>query len=98
MINITPQKKQDLFDITATLYTNISSVFLELLVLNMDAIVQFIRNALCCIKDLQLFEEYGIHDAKLSLQLIGGDIPEPFHKTTPIEYLICISNVLLLLI
>jgi len=58
----------------------------------MDAIVQFIRNALCCIKDLQLFEEYGIHDAKLSLQLIGGDIPEPFHKTTPIEYLICISQ------
>jgi hypothetical protein len=48
----------------------------------MDAIVQLIRNTLCCIKDLQLFSSSGIHNnAALPL-------PFPLNKTTYLEVLI----------
>lgn len=58
----------------------------------MDAIVQFIRNALCCIKDCQLFPDYGLHDATIPAKLFGDAIPEPINLTTPLEYLICITQ------
>lgn len=64
----------------------------------MDAIVQFIRNALCCVKDLQLFESTFIHDANYTYEMLGH-LMEPLNKTTPIEVVIsvtqlyaCISN------
>jgi len=57
----------------------------------MDAVVQLLRNALCCIKDFQLFDEYGIHDATLPA-LLYSDIPAPIHQTTPLEYLICLTQ------
>ena len=52
----------------------------------MDAIVQLVRNALCCIKDLQLFRDAGIHDAA---QL---PLPQPMDKTTRLEVLIGITQ------
>lgn len=52
----------------------------------MDTIVQLIRNGLCCIKDLNLFPDSGIH-AAAELPL-----PEPMNKTTPLEFLIAISQ------
>lgn len=52
----------------------------------MDAIVQLVRNALCCIKDLQLFKDAGIHDpAQLPL-------PHPLNKTTRLEIVIAITQ------
>lgn len=57
----------------------------------MDAIVQLVRNALCCIMDWQLFEEYGIHDASIPAKLYS-DIPAPIHQTTPLGYLICLTQ------
>lgn len=52
----------------------------------MDAVVQFVRNALCCMKDLQFFHSTGIHkSAQLSL-------PGPMEKTTQLEVLIGITQ------
>jgi hypothetical protein len=52
----------------------------------MDAVVQLVRNALCCIKDLMLFRDAGIHEpAQLPL-------PHPLNKTTRLEILIGITQ------
>lgn len=53
----------------------------------MDAVVQFIRNALCCVKDLQLFETFGIHDATITHKMLGYFM-DPLNKTTPLEVII----------
>jgi hypothetical protein len=53
----------------------------------MDSVVQFIRNALSCVKDLELFKHTFIHDATYTGQLLGT-LPEPMDKTTPLEVLI----------
>ena len=56
----------------------------------MDAIVQLIRNALCCVKDLALFRG-PLHDPVYTARFYT--FPTPFmSKTTPLELLISISQ------
>jgi hypothetical protein len=57
----------------------------------MDAIVQFIRNALCCVKDLQLFGSTFIHDASYTNQTLSS-LTAPLDKTTPLEVIISITQ------
>jgi len=52
----------------------------------MDAIIQLMRNALCCIKDLQLFSGTFLYDPTL----VSSSFPAPMNKTTPLE--LCISS------
>ena len=58
----------------------------------MDAVVQFIRNALCCCKDLSIFEGTLLHDAGITRGLIGDLVPHPMDKTTPLEVIISITQ------
>jgi hypothetical protein len=58
----------------------------------MDAIVQLIRNALCCCKDLSFFEGTFLHDAATTRRFIGNVLPDPMDKTTPLEILISITQ------
>jgi hypothetical protein len=62
-----------------------------------DAIVQFLRNALCCIKDLKWFpnsivhKEYGTYEYLLKpspLSLLLLRLPEPLDKTSLLEFFI----------
>ena len=57
----------------------------------MDAIVQFVRNALCCIKDLNLFPESFIHEPKFT-HMILSNLPPPLDETTPLEVVISITQ------
>lgn len=57
----------------------------------MDAYVQFIRNALCCVKDLHLFGSTFIHDASYTNEILSSLI-EPLNKTTPLEVVISITQ------
>lgn len=59
----------------------------------MDAIVQFTRNFLCCIKDLDLFRDSipSLYDASKT-SLILGELSEPMDKTTPLELIISITQ------
>eukprot|EP00980_Cylindrotheca_fusiformis_P030256 scaffold24612_cov132-Cylindrotheca_fusiformis.AAC.5 len=64
----------------------------------MDTVVQFIRNALCCAKDLNWFESTFLHDAAYTERIFGYLI-YPLNKTTPLEVIIsvtqfyaCVSN------
>ena len=52
----------------------------------MDAVVQLIRNGLCCIKDLELLRTTGLWDSTYVMQYY--DFPEPMNKTTPLEVMI----------
>lgn len=58
----------------------------------LNAIVQFLRNALCCIKDLHLFPESIIHHEHGAHQyLFKGlnlTLPEPLDKTSLLEFVI----------
>lgn len=57
----------------------------------MDAIVQFIRNFLCCVKDLGLFSPSFLYDPSFTARFYK--FPSPFmSKTTPLEVLISISQ------
>jgi hypothetical protein len=57
----------------------------------MDAIVQLVRNGLCCIKDLDLLKNStSLYDA--SAVGMYYDFPEPLNKTTPLEALISICQ------
>ena len=56
----------------------------------MDAIVQFVRNALCCIKDLNLFEDSFLYDASVVSNVYA--MPAPCNKTTPLELGIAVSQ------
>jgi hypothetical protein len=56
----------------------------------MDAVVQFLRNAMCCCKDLHLFGDTFLHESKHTALLY--DFPEPMNKTTPLELLICVTQ------
>jgi len=57
----------------------------------MDAIVQLIRNFLCCIKDLGLFSSSILYDPSFTARFYK--FPTPFmSKTTPLEVLISISQ------
>ena len=55
--------------------------------------MQLIRNALCCIKDLDLLRETFpfLYDATVTQKYLGT-FPEPMDKTTPLEVLISISQ------
>ncbi len=57
----------------------------------MDAIVQFVRNALCCVKDLELFAGTFIHDPSYVKSTIY-ELPSPLDKTTPLEFAICLTQ------
>mmetsp|Transcript_45753 Transcript_45753/g.67541 ORF Transcript_45753/g.67541 Transcript_45753/m.67541 type:complete len:380 (-) Transcript_45753:136-1275(-) len=57
----------------------------------MDAIVQLIRNAMCCVKDLELFADTPLHDPNFTSKFYV--FPSPYmSKTTPLELLISISQ------
>lgn len=56
----------------------------------MDALVQFIRNALCCIKDLKLFPSTIIHDFNHTNKYLP--LPSPVDQTTPLELLISLTQ------
>lgn len=58
----------------------------------MDAIVQLIRNALCCVKDLNMFQGTIVHDKSYTANQIY-DFPSPhMSETTPLELSISISQ------
>lgn len=59
----------------------------------MDAIVGFIRNGMCCIKDLDLFRETlpFLYDPNVTHKYVGT-LPEPLDKTTPLEVFISIAQ------
>lgn len=59
--------------------------------MNLDALVQFIRNGLCCIKDLGLFPDSFLHNAKLVNDTLGA-LPEPLNKTTPLEVVVSVTQ------
>jgi hypothetical protein len=54
----------------------------------MNAAVQFIRNALCCIKDLEWYRDSVLYDAKYLRTVHGYDYPPYTEKTTPLEAMI----------
>lgn len=56
----------------------------------MDAVVQFIRNGLCCIKDLGLLSDSFLYDPSYTAQYY--EFPAPLNKTTPLEVLIAITQ------
>lgn len=56
----------------------------------MDAVVQFIRNGLCCIKDLNLLNDSFLYDPSYTARYY--DLPKPLNKTTPLEVLIAITQ------
>lgn len=63
----------------------------------LDAIVQFVRNALCCIKDLEYFPDSFMHRPEhtnvwIKTYLGGFELPEPLNKTTPLEVLISVTQ------
>ena len=53
----------------------------------MDAVVQLIRNALCCCKDLHLFKGTNLDDPAYTAEFYR--FPKPMNQTTPLELLIC---------
>lgn len=56
----------------------------------MDAVVQMIRNAMCCIKDLQLFSNSFLYNAEITKTFLN--VPAPFNQTTPLEVAISITQ------
>jgi hypothetical protein len=58
----------------------------------MNAAVQFVRNALCCIKDLEIYRDSVLYDAKYLRSVHGYDYPPYTDKTTPLEALISIAQ------
>jgi len=60
----------------------------------MDAVVQLVRNALCCVKDWMLFEETmpWLYDPDVIMKYVYSDLPSPLNQTTPLEFMICLSQ------
>lgn len=58
--------------------------------LTMDAVVQFIRNALCVTKDFNFLGETFLYDPKVTAQYYA--LPSPLDQTTPLEVLIAITQ------
>jgi len=57
----------------------------------MDAVVQLLRNALCCVKDLNLLSSTILYDPKYTAKFYK--FPEPhLNQTTPLEVFISISQ------
>ena len=57
----------------------------------MDAIVQLLRNALCCVKDLNLFNSTILHDANHTAKIYNFTSPH-MAQTTPLELMISITQ------
>lgn len=57
----------------------------------MDAIVQLVRNALCCVKDLDLLPFTFIHDPAYTAKFYTFPSPH-MSKTTPLEVLISLTQ------
>ncbi len=57
----------------------------------MDAIVQLIRNALCCVKDLNLFTSTILHDPNHTAKYYKFPSPH-LNQTTPLELLISVTQ------
>jgi hypothetical protein len=57
----------------------------------MDAIVQLVRNALCCVKDLNLFASSRLYDPSYTSQYYTFPSPH-LNQTTPLELLIAITQ------
>lgn len=57
---------------------------------NMDAIVQFVRNALCTMKNFNLLSDTFLYDPKVTAQYYT--FPSPLDQTTPLEILISITQ------
>ena len=64
----------------------------------MDAIVQFVRNALCCMKDLNIYGDTFLYKEEYTNEWISTysngkvELIEPLNKTTPLEVLISITQ------
>lgn len=60
----------------------------------MDAVVQFVRNALCCVKDCMFFKETipWLYDPDVTMKYIYNDLPHPLNQTTPLEVMICLTQ------
>jgi hypothetical protein len=64
----------------------------------MDAIVQLIRNALCCVKDLEAFSESipllydSAHTNSILKSFLSLELPDILAKTTPLEVVISITQ------
>lgn len=63
----------------------------------MDSIVQLIRNALCCIKDLNIFGDSVLYDSTVTNTILKSFLPEmelkePFNRTTPLELIISVTQ------
>ena len=63
----------------------------------MDAIVQLIRNALCCVKDWELFSDsipvlYDAAKTNELLESLSFALPDIINKTTPLEVIISITQ------
>lgn len=56
----------------------------------MDAIVQFIRNALCTTKNFNLLSDTFLYDPKVTAQYYK--FPSPLDQTTPLEILISVTQ------
>mmetsp|Transcript_14873 Transcript_14873/g.30658 ORF Transcript_14873/g.30658 Transcript_14873/m.30658 type:complete len:375 (-) Transcript_14873:129-1253(-) len=58
----------------------------------MDAVVQLIRNGLCCIKDLEWFQDTfpSLWDSNIFPQYY--DIPAPYNQTTPLDAMIGVTQ------
>jgi hypothetical protein len=56
----------------------------------MDAIVQLLRNAMCCVKDLKLLQTTLLWDPNYTMQYY--DFPAPLNQTTPLEALISVTQ------
>lgn len=54
----------------------------------LSSLVQFIRNFLCCIKDLRLLHDTWLWDSSVTNQYY--DFPEPLNQTTPLEAMISV--------
>lgn len=54
----------------------------------MSAFVQFVRNCLCCIKDLGLLRDTWLWNSAVTNQYY--DFPEPLNQTTPLEAMISV--------
>ena len=56
----------------------------------MDAVVQFIRNALCTMKNFNLLSDTFLYDPKVTAQYYT--FPSPLDQTTPLEIMISITQ------
>jgi hypothetical protein len=56
----------------------------------MDAVVQFVRNALCTVKNFSLLSDTFLYDPKVTAQYYT--FPSPLDQTTPLEILISVTQ------